>query len=66
MSFTPPQKLKITSDDNVLEFVRVIEKSKIKKESGYVYRYIKSETKKGSEVELSEAYILQQKSNYFK
>lgn len=66
MSFNPPKKIEISSDGNVLEFIRVIEKSKVQKEPGYVYKYTKSETKKGQEVEFSESYILQQKSNYFK
>lgn len=47
---TPPQKLIIPTDSNILELVRTIKG----KELNYEYRFIKSETKKGMLMTISE------------
>lgn len=49
-----PNKIRIKTDNNVLEFVRSEKKGK---EQVHLYRYIKSITKKGMELPLTESEI---------
>lgn len=48
---TPPQKLTIPSDGNIIQFVRMI---KTKTEISYEYIYIKGEVQLGKTVTFSE------------
>lgn len=55
---TPPQKLTVKSDDNEMQFVKMIKS----KEPLYEYIYIKSETQLGKTVTFSESVL----ENYLK
>lgn len=66
MTFTAPSKILIESDNNIIELVKVIPKSINRREVMYLYKYIKSETKLGKEMELTEEYIKKQLTNFFK
>lgn len=63
MSYLPPKNILITSDGNVLEFVR---SGKSKTEPLHIYKFIESETKLGTEVEFTEKNLLKNLSNFFK
>lgn len=54
MPYTPPNKIKINSDENILEFTKVI---KEKTELKYSYSFINSNTLLGKEILFSEEEI---------
>lgn len=56
MDIKAPLYIKVTTDDNVMKFVRKEPKGKNRKEDGYIYLYIKSSTKSG-EIEFGEKYF---------
>lgn len=58
-----PEKILITSDGNVLQFVR---STKSKTEPIHVYRFTESITKMDLEVEFTEKNLLKNLSNFFK
>ncbi len=64
--FIPPQKIHITSDDTIVEFIQVIPKSKIQKVDMYRYRYIQSRVRLGAEIDFTEENLKVQLTNYFK
>ena len=66
MPFQPPVKILITSDDNEIEFVKKISKSKLVAQDLYVYKFIKSETKMDMTVEFTEDNLIKNLSNNFK
>lgn len=59
MTYQPPQRIHITSDDSEVTFVR-------KEKELYVYRYTKVIEKVGTEVKWTQAEIEKQLTNYFK
>lgn len=64
MNYQPPNKILITSDENILELKQVV---KLKnKEDLYLYEFIKSETKLNMEVGFSEIELKRNLNNYFK
>lgn len=66
MPFQPPPKIFISSDDNEIEFVKKISKSKVVPQDLYVYKFIKSETKMDMTVEFTEDNLVKNLSNNFK
>lgn len=65
MNFNPPLKIKITSDNNVLTYLKTIPKTK---SSELLFRYVfsESETKKNMEVSFTEKELDYQLKNFFK
>lgn len=68
MTFTPPNKILILSDDSEIEFIKTEIKSK---EKVYVYKFINSLsnenfTKKDMRVGFTEIELRKNLSNYFK
>lgn len=65
MNYSPPHKIKITSDNNVLTYLKTIPKTK---SSELLFRYVfsESETKEGLEVDFTEKFIQRQLTNFFK
>ena len=59
MTYQPPQRIHITSDDSEVIFVR-------KEKELYVYRYTKGIEKVGTEVKWTQYEIEKQLTNYFK
>jgi hypothetical protein len=53
----PPKNLKCISDQNVLEYRGSTPVTKAQKEIFYTYKYIKSETKKGSLINFPETEL---------
>lgn len=63
MTYTPPNKILITSDNNVLEFVKI---KKVNKEDLYVYQFIVSKIKLGMETSFTQKELTYQSNNFFK
>lgn len=63
MPFKPPLKILITTDDNQIQFMNI---RMINKETHYVYKFVKSETKVNKEVVFTEAELSKQLNSFFK
>lgn len=64
MSFVPPRKILIKSDDNQISYVKTIPKSKSFPEM-FLYKFIKSKTKLNTTVSFSEVELIKGLNNYF-
>lgn len=60
----PPRRIRIESDDNEIEFVRVVLDPK-KKTKSYLYRFTKSKYSLNKEVIFSENELRKQLTNFF-
>ncbi len=54
---TPPRAMRCDTDGNELFLIRTLTKTKVIKETTYVYGYTKSLTKKGMELPLYESSL---------
>lgn len=64
--FIPPQKIHITSDDTIIEFVSIIPKGKNLKDDMYVYKYTKSKHFLGKELSFRLEDLKKQLKYFFK
>lgn len=62
MNYIPPNKIKINSDGNEMEYQRTVEG----KETLFVYKFIKSNMKLDWEFGMSQSFIEKQLRNFFK
>lgn len=63
MNFNPPSKIKILSDDNEIQFIKI---KKVGKEELFCYRFIKSIEKLNLEVCFTELELNKNLRNTFK
>lgn len=62
----PPNKILITSDESIMEYVKTIPKNKNNPQMLYVYKFIESVTKTDLEFVMTPEYLAAQLKNYFK
>lgn len=63
MSYLPPNKILVSSDNNIIHFIKI---KKVGKEDLYFYKFIESETKLGMAVSFTEKELRYQCNNFFK